>query len=185
MQYTMEYQKGKPTCVYTLHTVGPLKPWVQPWMLNFPLSLSESIDAEPVDTEGWPSYTILYKGPEHHLILVHSGVLEPIPHRNWGTTVFSQKSLKPKGKCDPVNFKLTMQWMKEKKSWKGMTCQWSKTWGRPSIEAELKALTNFTLIIMLVLVKAIKGLLTFSPMMEEIILKGELKCSNPCIFSFA
>ena len=154
-------------------------------MLNFPLSLGESIDAEPVDTEGWPSYTIEYKGSEHHLILVHVGVLEPVPHRNWRTTVFSQKSLNSKGKCDSVNFKLTMQRMKEKKSWKGMTCQWWKTWGSSSIEAELRALTNFTLILMLILVKAIEALLRFSPMMEEIILKGELKCSNLRIFSFA
>ena len=31
-----------------------------------------------------------------------------------------------------------------------MTCQWWKTWGRSSIEAELRALTNFTLILMLI-----------------------------------
>ena len=185
----MECQKGKPTCV--LCTVGPLYPqvlylWIQTTMMsNFHPQLVESMDAEPVDTEGWLYYTILYKRLEHPLILVHVGVLEPISHRSQGTTVLSQRSLTPKGKCDPISFKATMQWMKEKKPWKGMTCQRSQSWGRSSVEAELRAPTNFTLIIMFILVKAIKGLLTFSPTVKEIILKGELKWSNPHIFSFA
>lgn len=121
----MECQKGKPTCV--LCTVGPLYPqvlypWIQPTMMsNFHPQLVESTDAEPVDTEGWLYYTILYKRPERPLMLVHVGVLEPISHRSQGTTVFSQRSLTPKGKRDPINFKATMQWMKEEKPWKGMT----------------------------------------------------------------
>lgn len=174
VQYTTECQNGKPTC--GLGKAGPLcicgiyhRRFEQPRILNSQLRLVESKDAESMGTEGWFCYPALYIRDVSILWLwCPRGVLEPVPSRNQGTTVFSQSSLKPKGKCDSVHFKPTVQWMRLQKASEGnglpviTELRKGPCWSR-----NLAALTNFTLTVMLILVKALKGLLTFSPIGEK------------------